>query len=281
MDLINIIDKYMIEEEDIEKCIQGRGPTWMYLKPTSPLMEGEWKHAIHTMNPLAKENISRSLVVTDIDQSMFISSYKPSPMVVAVTIALTASYCGVSSFYKDRFCVLDDELKLCKFTEDSNLAGRMFCLCGYPVKKYDTNDPNNSSIQSSELNLEKLYKNVLQEMKSCYVKKENEVDTIYIITNKKFDAQKLSLSGYQMGVIEQLYSSAHFRVPRIIYWNTTNDGCDMVSFINDSNMTIINGYSSMFLEDILGESSGNQFVHYATNSEIVNEDGKNEFTFIR
>jgi hypothetical protein len=267
-ELLNIIENYLVSDENLDKCISGTAPTWMYLKPTSPLVEGNWKYEMSQLSTTVKQRLSKAMVVCDTSQDMFVSMKKPSPMTIGITIAIAISELAEGNL-ASRFCIMDKDFKFNKFDNDANLAGKIFTMMGYP-----TTNPK-------EFDLYTFYKKLLAMLKNASRTTEDSVDVVYIITNKKINMT--SLDSDELKSLGQKYTSAGFSMPRVVYWRVQNDGNEITGFVNDKYMTTLYGYNESFFDDILdckGIGNVNEFINYEMKSELTNDNGQNEFTIV-
>ena len=98
-------------------------------------------------------------------------------------------------------------------------------------------------------NLEKAFKVILQTAQDHKVPSEDMPEKIVIFSDMQFD-RCISFDGTAFNMIQKMYDSAGYKIPKIIFWNLNAHDNIPVKF-NTQGVALVSGFSPSLLKSLL------------------------------
>lgn len=208
------------------------------------LIETMWKNLPDYTNG------TNALCMVDVSGSMSCNNYKP--LAVAVSLGLYFAERNNSPF-KNHFLTFSEHPELVQINPYYSLFGKISHM--------------KAADWSMNTNINLAFKTMLEMAKRYNVPASDMPKVLYIISDMEFDiADRRFETNYDS--IKEMYSESGYELPHIVFWNVAaRDNAVPINNGNDTNTTLVSGYSPMVFKYVLEGKSPVEFMEEVLNSE--------------
>ena len=244
-----IHSRVLAPHEIVHKYTKGYYSGYLNLKPEKEL-ELLWDN-------LPSYDLKNTLVVRDGSGSMTCGTSNICPLEVATALAIYASEHN-SNYWADKFITFSRNPKFIDLSKCNSLASKIQLT-------YAEDDCSNTDI----------YKTMMLILKTAVDKqyRQNELpSTILILSDMEFDGISFHMDETLFETIIREYAKYGYRLPKIVFWNLSQNGNNVIPLQQNSyGLILISGFSTTLFEMVMS----NEIDPYKALVKILNSERYN------